>query len=469
MRKHALRAVVRVGVLVAADVLTLLVARLLLNGLGDYAWLGADVAAVVRTLVPEGALPFMELMSGVLIGLLLLGSYRSGDPRSDTRTISLGVFLGVALTGWGHLWQRFDWALCLGMALAMTVLATAIVVERTLVDWIVRRVRLSRGHSMRAVVVGSRADAARALANAALSDPTEFQMVGFVDIESTPSGDALGSLGDIVDVISRWKVDILVLVGSFDERQWNHLVHVADAAGCSVLTLPGTLMLEGFAPQLVWRRGVPLVQITRPGLRGHHLVLKRGLDLAVSLMTLVLMSPVLASIALAIKLSSPGPVLFRQTRVGRGGRKFRICKFRSMVIDAEARLEKLQCQSVYGDGRLFKMARDPRITRVGSFLRRTSLDELPQLWNVLVGDMSLVGPRPPIPSEVALYDDHHYTRFDVKPGITGPWQVGGRNRITDFEEVMRLEKTYIRQWSIGKDVAILARTLPAVFRMDGAY
>jgi lipopolysaccharide/colanic/teichoic acid biosynthesis glycosyltransferase len=115
------------------------------------------------------------------------------------------------------------------------------------------------------------------------------------------------------------------------------------------------------------------------------------------------------------------------------------------------------------------MARDPRITRVGSFLRRTSLDELPQLWNVLVGDMSLVGPRPPIPSVVALYYDDLYTRFVVKPGITGPWQVGGRNRITDFEEVMRLETTYIRQWSIGKDVAILARTLPAVLRMDGAY
>jgi lipopolysaccharide/colanic/teichoic acid biosynthesis glycosyltransferase len=162
-------------------------------------------------------------------------------------------------------------------------------------------------------------------------------------------------------------------------------------------------------------------------------------------------------------------VLFRQTRVGRGGRRFQICKFRSMVTDAEQRLDDLRANSVYRDARLFKMERDPRITRVGAFLRKTSLDELPQLWNVLKGDMSLVGPRPPLPSEVALYEEHHYTRFDVKPGITGPWQVSGRNKIRDFEEIMRLETAYIRQWGLGKDLAILARTVPAVLRMHGAY
>jgi exopolysaccharide biosynthesis polyprenyl glycosylphosphotransferase len=336
-------------------------------------------------------------------------------------------------------------------------------------DWIVRRVRLARGHPMRAIVIGTRADAARAMANAALSDPAEFQMVGYVDIASTAGSDAIGCCGEIVDIIAKWKVDTMVLAGGFDERLWNHLAHVADAAGCSVLTLPGTLMLEGFQPQLVWRRGVPIVQITRPGLRGHQLLMKRGLDLALSLAALLALAPVLAAIAAAVKLTSRGPVLFRQTRVGRGGGTFRICKFRSMVVDAEARLAKLQRDSVYDDARLFKMERDPRITRVGAFLRRTSLDELPQLWNVLVGDMSLVGPRPPIPSEVALYDDHHYARFDVKPGITGPWQVSGRNKIRDFEEVMRLETAYIRHWRLGKDIGILLRTVPAVLKMDGAY
>ena len=139
-----------------------------------------------------------------------------------------------------------------------------------------------------------------------------------------------------------------------------------------------------------------------------------------------------------------------------------------MVHDAEALLDDLTPQSLYSDRRLFKVKDDPRVTRLGNFLRRTSLDELPQLWNAFVGNMSLVGPRPPLPSEVDLYEEHHYTRFDVKPGITGPWQVNGRNTITDFEEVIRLETDYIREWTIWKDLGILLRTVPAVVLMRGS-
>jgi lipopolysaccharide/colanic/teichoic acid biosynthesis glycosyltransferase len=124
---------------------------------------------------------------------------------------------------------------------------------------------------------------------------------------------------------------------------------------------------------------------------------------------------------------------------------------------------------MYGDLRLFKVKNDPRVTRIGGFLRRTSLDELPQLWNVLRGDMSLVGPRPPLPCEVELYEEHHYTRFDMRPGITGPWQVSGRNRITDFDAVLQLEFGYLRQWSIWKDFGILLRTVPEVLKMKGAH
>jgi lipopolysaccharide/colanic/teichoic acid biosynthesis glycosyltransferase len=154
--------------------------------------------------------------------------------------------------------------------------------------------------------------------------------------------------------------------------------------------------------------------------------------------------------------------------VGLGGRLFKITKFRSMVHDAEALREDLATRSLYNDLRLFKIKNDPRVTRLGAFLRRSSLDELPQLWNVLSGDMSLVGPRPPLPAEVELYEEHHYTRFDVKPGITGPWQVNGRNLITDFEEVIRLEIDYIREWTLWKDLGILLKTIPAVLYMRGA-
>jgi len=139
-----------------------------------------------------------------------------------------------------------------------------------------------------------------------------------------------------------------------------------------------------------------------------------------------------------------------------------------MVLGAEARRDELLERSIYADSRLFKLARDPRATRLGRWLRRSSLDELPQFVNVLIGDMAIVGPRPPLPSEVALYERHHYARFDVKPGITGPWQVSGRNQVTDFEAVVRLEQDYIQGWSLTRDLAILLQTLPAVLRMRGA-
>jgi len=219
---------------------------------------------------------------------------------------------------------------------------------------------------------------------------------------------------------------------------------------------------------MVWSRGAPLIALNRPGLRGRQLLIKRTLDVVVSGLGLALLCPLFGLIAIAIYLSSPGPIFFRQTRVGLGGRLFKITKFRSMVHDAEALREDLATRSLYNDLRLFKIKNDPRVTRLGAFLRRTSLDELPQLWNVLSGDMSLVGPRPPLPAEVDLYEEHHYTRFDVKPGITGPWQVNGRNLITDFEEVIRLEIDYIREWTLWKDLGILLKTIPAVLYMRGA-
>jgi len=177
---------------------------------------------------------------------------------------------------------------------------------------------------------------------------------------------------------------------------------------------------------------------------------------------------VLAIVAALVKLESPGPVFFTQDRVGRGGRLFRIIKFRTMVDGAEKQRDELLSRSVYSDPRLFKVPDDPRITSLGRWLRRTSLDELPQLLNVLRGEMSLVGPRPPLPSEVALYAEHHYARFDVKPGMTGPWQVGGRNEITDFERIVALESDYIRNWSLWKDLCLLGSTMPAVLRRRGA-
>ena len=195
---------------------------------------------------------------------------------------------------------------------------------------------------------------------------------------------------------------------------------------------------------------------------------KRAVDIVGSSLGLILLSPVFLTLAIAVKLSSPGPIIFQQTRVGRYGRHFAFYKFRSMRQDAEARREALERQNESADGVIFKMRNDPRITRVGRFLRRTSLDELPQLWNVFIGDMSLVGPRPPLPAEVAKYTLEDRKRLDVIPGITCLWQVSGRSDLP-FQEQVRLDKEYILAQGIRKDIAILLRTIPAIISGKGAY
>jgi lipopolysaccharide/colanic/teichoic acid biosynthesis glycosyltransferase len=196
---------------------------------------------------------------------------------------------------------------------------------------------------------------------------------------------------------------------------------------------------------------------------------KRSLDVLGAVAGLVLLSPLLALLVVIVKLDSPGPALFSQMRVGLGGRPFRMFKFRTMRDGADEEKESMAALNVYGDPRLFKIPRDPRVTRWGRVLRRWSLDELPQLYSVLVGHMSLVGPRPCVEPEFIAYEPHHLERLAVLPGITGLWQVSGRNDIVDFEEVVRFDCEYIENWSLGLDLRILARTLPAVASRRGAY
>lgn len=211
--------------------------------------------------------------------------------------------------------------------------------------------------------------------------------------------------------------------------------------------------------------GLPLMHVETPDY-GRRLG-KRALDVVGAGIGLLLLVPVFAVIALVIRADDRGPVFFRQARVGRGGREFPILKFRTMCVDAEARMAALE-QANEGAGPLFKMKNDPRITRVGAFLRKTSLDELPQLWNVLTGSMSLVGPRPALPREVALYEDFADRRLLVTPGITGLWQVSGRSDL-DWAEGVRLDLHYVENWSFVHDIVILARTIPSVLRSRGAY
>jgi exopolysaccharide biosynthesis polyprenyl glycosylphosphotransferase len=212
--------------------------------------------------------------------------------------------------------------------------------------------------------------------------------------------------------------------------------------------------------------GMPLIHFQTPPGDSWELACKRGLDIFISSALLVLLLPVFALIAIGVKMTK-GPVLFRQTRMGLNGRLFQIYKFRSMYVGAEHSLPVLQSSNEM-NGPAFKMKNDPRITPFGRLLRRFSLDELPQLWNVFVGDMSLVGPRPPLPGEVSLYERRSRRRLSMRPGLTCTWQVSGRNEIVDFEDWVALDLNYIDNWSLKNDLVLLLRTVPAVLLGTGA-
>jgi exopolysaccharide biosynthesis polyprenyl glycosylphosphotransferase len=215
--------------------------------------------------------------------------------------------------------------------------------------------------------------------------------------------------------------------------------------------------------------GVPLLHVEHPRLKGGRRLVKAVFDRVGALVLLTLLAPPMLIIAALVRFApgERGPVIFRQQRVGKDGRPFVLFKFRSMYVDAEARLAELREHNETAAG-LFKIRKDPRVTRVGRWLRRLSLDELPQLLNVLRGEMSLVGPRPPLPSEVAKYPADMRRRLVVKPGLTGLWQVSGRSDLS-WEDTIRLDLTYVENWSLAMDLAILARTLGAVIRSAGAY
>ncbi|MDE3077733.1 MAG: exopolysaccharide biosynthesis polyprenyl glycosylphosphotransferase [Chloroflexota bacterium] len=200
---------------------------------------------------------------------------------------------------------------------------------------------------------------------------------------------------------------------------------------------------------------------------GSNFVIKRALDIVVSALLLILAIPIWLIVALAIKLDSPGPVLYRQIRVGKDGKHFNFFKFRSMRVGAEDEWHDLHAYNET-EGPILKIRNDPRLTRTGRIIRRTSIDELPQLWNVLRGEMSLVGPRPPLPAEVMQYEPWHHKRLSVAGGLTGMWQVSGRSHL-NFEEMVMLDVYYIENWSLGLDLTILLKTIPAILTGSGSF
>jgi exopolysaccharide biosynthesis polyprenyl glycosylphosphotransferase len=337
----------------------------------------------------------------------------------------------------------------------------ATVATRLAMRLVFERLR-ARGFNQRYVLVVGAGPRGQAFA-AQLEDHRQLglRIRGFVDDDEygLPRGwKRLGGLEAIEDVLHDYVIDEVAICLPFSQwDQMNAIAALCEAEG-KIVRVPVDVLDRAFsAGRIEDLDGTPVYSLVSGPDRVAALLVKRAVDVVVSGLALVVLSPVLAAIAIAIRARDGSPVLFRQVRVGLHGRRFEVLKFRSMVADAEDRYDEVVDRA---DPRAFKLTNDPRITRTGRFLRRSSLDELPQFWNVLLGEMSLVGPRPAPPREVEGYDLWHRRRLSMKPGITGLWQVTAR-RSDDFDDRAELDLSYIDRWSLWLDLKIMARTIPA--------
>jgi exopolysaccharide biosynthesis polyprenyl glycosylphosphotransferase len=278
----------------------------------------------------------------------------------------------------------------------------------------------------------------------------------------------LGSVKDVGRILSGQDLhEVIVALPATHHAQILNIIDSCREYGVDFKLVPDLFEMRFNEVSIDALNGVPLIGVKDTALQGFNLYLKRVIDLVLGLAVLVVTAIPMLVIAVLIKVTSPGSVLFKQTRVGKDGRIFICYKFRSMYKDAEGRLEELR-EFNEVDGPIFKMRNDPRLTPFGKVLRRTSLDEMPQLFNIVRGEMSWVGPRPPTPEEVAKYTDWHLKRLDVTPGLTGLWQVSGRSDLS-FDEMVKLDLYYADNWSLTVDMMIILRTIPAVLRREGAY
>ncbi len=278
----------------------------------------------------------------------------------------------------------------------------------------------------------------------------------------------VGDLDSVAALAGSGRFDVVSVsqTPGWSARRLQQLAWTLEGTGTELAVDPGLMEVAGPRLHMATVDGLPLLRLSHPTFDGLPRLLKGGVDRIAAVLLLAVLALPMLVIAAAVRLDG-GPAFFRQRRIGVGGREFRMVKFRSMVVDAEARKAAL-AGADEGAGPLFKMRRDPRVTRVGAVLRRYSLDELPQLFNVLVGSMSLVGPRPPLPVEAAGYANDARRRLLVKPGMTGLWQVSGRSELS-WEETVRLDLRYVENWTMALDARILARTVQAMVRGDGAY
>jgi exopolysaccharide biosynthesis polyprenyl glycosylphosphotransferase len=347
-------------------------------------------------------------------------------------------------------------------------------ISRAIQSAVVGRLR-ARGIGVRRAIIVGAGEIGRTVMRTVVARPgLGYHIVGFVD-DNPEKGNSnigrfegLGSIDNLPDLIEQRDVDeVIITLPWMYHRKIMGIVRACERRNVSAYIVPDLFQMSLSRVDVDDLGGVPLVGVRDVGFGQRVRAVKRVVDIIGAALCLTLGAPFLSLIAAAIRLDSPGPVIFRQTRVGANGRTFEMYKFRSMYEGAEGQLDEIRDLSEV-EGPVFKMKNDPRVTRVGRILRRTSLDELPQLWNVMRGDMSLVGPRPPIPAEVSQYLEWHKKRLEVRPGMTGLWQVSGRSLLS-FDEQCLLDIYYIENWSLWLDLKISMRTIPEVLFGNGAY
>ena len=438
-----------------------LVFRELVAGEGDIYW---------GLLWREGPAEWLKFAAPITVLVFAqAGLYRVRERRPGAgRILSSLIVVALIVLAFG-IGTGYDFTTSGLIPTSVVFSAITIGLLRAAYESVSLEVMRAAGIRRRVVLVGEGASLAHLRSTlASASSGIAYELVGAVSDDSVAGTLRLGGRADLAAVLESIRPDEVILAeAALDESAVLEVVELAHRQGIKVRLAPETTELLVQRGEYVPGHGAPLFELRPPVLTGWDWVLKRAFDLVVATLALVLGLPVWLLIALAVKLDSRGPVFFVDRRIGVGEREFGMLKFRTMVADADALQTQLEAANE-AEGALFKIRDDPRVTRVGRFLRRLSLDEVPQLVNVLKGEMSLVGPRPLPLRDYRLLEDWHRARYAVLPGMTGLWQISGRSGL-GFDDLVRLDFTYLENWSIWLDITIIARTIPAVIMRRGAY
>ena len=399
---------------------------------------------------------------------------RGSSWLDDIYIILTSTLVGIAIMIFIFFLYRAHFYSRLIFLYAVLLIGTFLSISRLIERQIAARLR-RRGIGVDRVLIVGAGIVGRAIMRSILARPElGYSPVGFVDDDpkkqETDIGPfkALGSTADLAAILKNEVVDqVIISLPWMSHRKVLGIISDSERQGVSARFVPDLLQMSLSQVDTDVMDGIPLIGMKQTTLTGWKIAVKRFIDIAISSVMLLLLSPLLILIAVLIKLESAGPVFFRQTRLARGAKPFTCYKFRSMWEDAEEARPRLSEMNEAG-GPIFKIRDDPRVTRVGKVLRRFSVDELPQLINVFRGDMSMVGPRPPLPSEVEQYEDWHHDRLQIPSGLTGLWQVMGRSDLT-FDEMVMLDLYYAENWSLWLDFKIMLRTIPTVLFARGAY